>query len=69
MGRTLRRIWIQEGRPRGREGVAYAEYKTAKRNSRRIKRRQIMEHENRYIDQLDRAAEIDYRLFWKPLRR
>jgi len=67
--RTLRRIWTQAGRPRGREAVAYAEYKKAKRNFRRIQRRKVMEHENRYIDQLDRAAEIDYIRFGPLLRK
>ena len=27
------------------------------------------EHEHRYIDQLDQAAQIDYRPFWKLLRK
>jgi len=64
-----RRIWIQEGRPRGHDSFSFLEYKRATRRFQNIQRRKIYEHENRHMDDLNQAAEIEYKLFWNLLRK
>ena len=64
-----RSIWIQEGGPRGQDSFSFLEYKRAKERYQNIQRRKIYEHENRNIDDLNQAAEIDYKLFWNFLRK
>jgi len=66
--RRLRRIWIDMGRPRGRVSVYFNHYKDAKRIFRRMQRQLRESYENATYDELNRAAELDYRMFWKLLR-
>jgi len=67
--RRQRRIWIQDGRPRGQDSFSFLEYKRAKGRFQNIQRRKIYEHENRNIDDLNQASEIDYKLFWNLLSK
>ena len=57
--RRQRRIWMQDGRPRGQDSFSFLEYKRAKGRFQNIQRRKIYEHENRNIDDLNQASEID----------
>jgi len=67
--RRQRRIWIQEGRPRCQDSFSFLEYKRAKGRFQNSQRRKKYEHENRTIDDLNQAAEIDYKPFWNLLRK
>ena len=66
--RCLRRKWISEGRPRGRMSQSYNEYKIAKNDFRRLQRYEANEYVNKKNEELEHAAEVDYRLFWRILR-
>jgi len=65
--RHFRSIWLQQGRPRGGQHQSYLSYKSAKRLFQRLQRQCIQKYENSVFDQLNRAADTDYRLFWKLL--
>ena len=67
--RYFRSNWLQTGRPRGCDDQSYVEYKSAKSSFRRLQRQCIENHENNVFDQLNKAADTDYRLFWKLLRK
>ena len=67
--RRLRRIWIYDGRPRGNEFNTYKNYKTAKSKFRKLQRIAANNYLKQSIDELERASETDYRLFWKLLRK
>lgn len=58
-----------EGRPRGMMFASYREYKRAKRHFRRA----LDEAHERYMcdvyKDIDEAAEMDIRLFWKLTKR
>lgn len=69
VARSMRRQWISAGRPRGHHHLSYHQYKLAKCNFRRIQRENQLEYENKMHDELNQAAELDYRLFWKLLKR
>ena len=66
--RRLRRIWISEGRPRDRTIASCNKYKIAKSNFRRLQRHESSEYVNKKNEELELAAEVDYRLFWRMLR-
>lgn len=67
--RAKRRIWIGQGISRGMEFTSYLEYKKAKRNFRRA----LEEAHERYMcdvyKEIDEAAEVDIRLFWRLTKR
>ena len=48
---------------------SYIRYKDGKREFRRVHRQQREGYEHSVFDELNRAAELDYRLFWKLLRK
>ena len=68
LSRSCRRDWLAAGKPRGAQHQSYANYKRAKCAFRKIQRQES----NKYLDKvfldLDEAAELDYRLFWRLLR-
>ena len=66
--RRLRRIWISEGRPRGMNHLSYRNYKKAKNNFRQLQRHESSEFINKSYEELEHAAEVDYRLYWRMLR-
>jgi hypothetical protein len=65
----LRIRWIKEGRPRGMQHTSYAEYKRAKRHFRRCQESASQEFIRKTYEDIDSAAGIDIRLFWKLIRR
>ena len=67
--RYYRKRWIEDGRPRTRDIQSYIRYKDAKREFRRVHRQHREAYDNSVFDELNRAAELDYRLFWKLLRK
>ena len=60
--RYYRKRWIEDGRPRTRDIQSYVIYKNAKREFRRVHRQHREAFENSVFDELNRAAELDYRL-------
>ena len=69
LAREKRRQWIDEGRPRGNQFESYTRYKEAKSLFRLAQRQNRTAYENFVFDDLNKAAELDYRMFWKLLRR
>ena len=64
----LRNEWFKAGRPKG-HSTYFLAYKEAKTAFRRTERRARESHDNCIFDQLSRAAEVDYKTFWKLLRQ
>ena len=67
--RSLRRIWITKGRPRDPSDPSIRAYKDAKRIFRRTQRQHQELSNNKIYDQLTSAADVDYRFFWRLLRK
>ena len=59
-----RNRWLDAGRPRGRNHNAFSEYKAAKRHFRRAHRQASETFIKIQLDEIDRLAEVDQRLFW-----
>ena len=55
-----RRIWIAEGRPRGRTSVSYTNYKEAKSRFRKLQREESNTYMDNVYSDLDEAAGLDY---------
>lgn len=62
-----RRLWIHDGKPRGMQHASYAEYKRAKSNFRNIQQAAIFEFDNKQLNEIDKCADHDIRLFWRLL--
>ena len=60
--RHLRRTWISEGRLRGHHHPSYLLYKEAKTQFRRQQRQHIVTNQNKVCDDLNKTADVDYRL-------
>lgn len=67
--RQLRQIWINEGRPRGRQSTSYVNYKYQKNVFRNIQRAESQTYQRKIHDDLDAAADTDYKLFWRLLHQ
>ena len=67
--RHLRRTWISEDRPRGRHHPSYLLYKEAKTQFRRQQRQHIVTNQTKVFDDPNKAADVDYRQFWKLQRK
>ena len=67
--RSKRRIWLSEGRPRGMNCSSYREYKRAKRLFRNALDKEHAAYMSKVYADIDNAAEIDLRLFWKLTKR
>ena len=65
----LRRTWSSEDRARGRHHPSYLLYKEAKTQFRRQQRQHIVTNQNKVFGDLNKAADVDYRQFWKLLRK
>lgn len=61
--------WIQEGKPRGMQHPSYAKYKRAKRHFRQCQESASEEYMKKTYEDIDNAAGIDIRLFWKLICR
>ncbi|CAG2243072.1 unnamed protein product [Mytilus edulis] len=67
--RNMRRVWMQEGRPRGMQHESYFNYKRAKRDFRNIQKLANEQYIEETYDDINNAAECDIRLFWKLIKR
>ncbi|MES9879357.1 MAG: reverse transcriptase family protein [Sedimenticola sp.] len=65
--RLLRKIWIDNGRPRGRQYESYSNYKDQKSVFRNLQRLESERYQQKVHSDLDEAADIDYKLFWRLL--
>ncbi|KAJ8307579.1 hypothetical protein KUTeg_014868 [Tegillarca granosa] len=61
----MRRIWVCEGRPRGRQHQSYSNYKDAKRQFRNTLQNACDSYLQRTYQDIDDAAGCDIRLFMK----
>ena len=68
ISRSCRRDWLAAGKPRGGQHQSYANYKSAKNAFRKIQRLESNKYIDKVFSDLDEAAELDYRLFWRLLR-
>ena len=59
-----RKRWLDAGRPRDRNNDVCSLYKTAKRHFRRVHRQASENFMKKQLDEIDRLAEVDQRLFW-----
>lgn len=67
--REFRRIWVQEGRPRGMQHTSYSEYKKAKRAFKNVQTLAYEQYISTTYEDLNKHAECDLRLFWKSIKR
>ncbi|CAC5401107.1 unnamed protein product [Mytilus coruscus] len=67
--RSMRRVWMQDGRPRGMQHESYFNYKRAKRDFRNIQKLANERYIEETYDDINNAAECDIRLFWKLIKR
>ena len=63
------KLWIREGKPRGRDNKTFHEYKEAKRLFRKEQRCCIKEYESKEYDEIVKEHELDYDKFWRLINR
>ena len=68
LSRSCRKDWFAAGNPRGAQHQSYANYKRAKCAFRKIQRQESNKYLDKVFADIDEAAELDYRLFWRLLR-
>lgn len=69
VAKSLRRIWVSEGKPRGMGFQSYRHYKRAKRNFRNAQNLEYDIYLKSVHRDLDEAAEMDIRLFWRLVKQ
>ncbi|VDH92073.1 Hypothetical predicted protein [Mytilus galloprovincialis] len=67
--RTLRKVWVIDGRPRGMHYDSYKLYKRAKHEFRNIQQAAYEQYIQQTNDDINKAAACDIRLFWKLIKR
>jgi hypothetical protein len=67
--RDNRKLWIADGKPRGKHYRSYYNYKEAKRVFRLQMRKLVREAEFTFFNEVDKAAEVDQNLFWALINR
>lgn len=67
--RYKRKLWIEDGRPRGMNFDSYRDYKRAKYDFRRVQQTASEQYIQTCFDEINNAAECDIRLFWKLMKR
>jgi exonuclease III len=67
--RRLRRIWISEGKPRGKCSVSFTNYKNAKRKFKQDQVKAISDVDRQFYENLEEHAECDSKLFWRTVNR
>ena len=63
--RAKRNVWISDNRPRGNSFISYKAYKDAKRIFRQYHRRCSENYMKNLNEEIDTAAGLDSRYFWK----
>jgi hypothetical protein len=69
VNRQKKKIWLEEGQPRGLESESYRNYKQAKRDFTNAIRTAQRQYEPEQIEHLQELAEIDIGLFVRALKR
>lgn len=67
--RSLGRIWVSDGKPRGMGLQSYRDYKRAKCNFRNVHNLEYQIYLKCVHRDLDEAAEMDIRLFWRLVKQ
>lgn len=65
--KQLRKIWIQNGQPRGREHQCFSNYKNAKQEFRKAQRRAIYEEDTTCQKHLEEQYDVDRSRFFKNI--
>ena len=63
--RHKRQEWILEGKPRSNNYMSYTEYKSAKRQFRKLHRQCASNYLKKMDEDIDNAAGVDCDYFWK----
>ena len=67
--KQLRRIWIEEGRPRGSDYPSYVEYKAAKYVFAKTLRKSAARYEQSQYEDVNKFYDMDMKTFWKYARK
>ncbi|CAG2255097.1 unnamed protein product [Mytilus edulis] len=67
--RSMRKLWVLDGQPRGMHFDSYRIYKRAKSEFRRVQQAANEQYMQKCYDDLNETAECDIRLFWKQIKR
>ena len=67
--KSLRRIWIQQGRPRGYEYPSYKNYKEAKPIFAKALSKAVSTYEQSKYDDIGSYHDMDIKAFWKYVRK
>jgi hypothetical protein len=65
----MRKIWVQDGRPRGMQYKSYSEYKRVKCYFRNIQQHANEQYIQEAYDDINNAAGCDLRIFCKMIKR
>ena len=63
------RVWVNNGRPRGRDNPSYLEYVISKKNFAKLLKATAYRHENEQLMEAMRSAELDKFHFWRQMRK
>jgi len=63
-----RKVWIQEGRPRGMQHASYQSYKSCKKAFAILLRAKHSEHEQRRFEQAETDYDLDSQSLWKFIK-
>lgn len=69
LAREKRKMWLIDNQPRGMQYTSYREYKTAKDLFRAALKQSCTNYEHIVFQDIDDAAGLDLRLFWKLVNR
>ena len=63
------RTWVEAGRPRDAANQDWQELKAAKNAFRREQRRQTATYERKYLEKIEKAHDLDQKLFWRLINK
>ena len=66
--REMRRTWVVEGRPRGRQFQSFRLYKEAQSKFAKALRYKEYTYEQKRLESIEESHEIDIRKFWRMIR-
>jgi hypothetical protein len=67
--KQLRRVWIEEGRPRGPVYMSYVNYKKAKHIFAKTLKTQALMYEQKQFHDVSMSRDMNIKQFWKYIRR
>jgi len=64
-----RNEWVSNGRERDKKCASYSQYKSAKRDFRRVHREAVYDHHKSIENELNETAECDNNAFWRIINQ